>query len=370
MDPLLKENPFTIRSTAPRVVALATATLVIAAGALLSGIPAFSSAGETGLSIARTAAFGFDSVFGDIPQHLVMHVDAVSTRMAAVAMSITAKDGRATATLASPLLSHLDFSSLRMPVGAYDALAYESVRAVSSTPVLGHARVAIASARRFVSDPSRAMFALADAYRSIGATIYGGIVTALSSYEKLIGSAGTGMLTLAANARDAAATAPSAALRTEIALGTLIINGSHTVINADVTVAYALAAALPEASQSFAFVTYKTGDALATAASRAPTLVAAGFLWVTEAPTTIAPEVAQAVFNVEYVGATRFIALTDAVTGNYWRAVTLTGQTVYALAAGTSDFSQKETGAALALFGRASQAVAAVARAASSNASP
>ena len=358
-------SPFetTIRQAAPRAIAFATATLVITAGFLLSGAPAFSSAEATGLSVARTAVSGFEIAFGDVPRHFVMHTDAVSAQMAATITRVAVRDGQATAVLASPILEHIDFSALRMPVGAPDHASLSAHQSDALSFALRHARTVAVRVIRFVSSPSRVMFAFADAYRAVGDGFYRSIVTALSSYEEVLRSAGNGTLALAAGIRDAATAAPSAVLRTEIALGTLIINGSHAAINADVTVAYTLATALPEAGQSLALITFKTGDMLATAASRAPAFAAAGYLWVAGVPATVAPEIAQAVFSAEYAGAVRFVALTDTMTGGYWRAITGTGRAVYAVAAGTNDFSQKVVDVALASLGHASQAVAAVASA-------
>ncbi|MCR4276476.1 MAG: helix-turn-helix domain-containing protein, partial [Candidatus Parcubacteria bacterium] len=114
---------------------------------------------------------------------------------------------------------------------------------------------------------------------------------------------------------------------------------SHMLIRADVSLAYGIATAAPEVSaftlRSSSEVVHATVALIGGAAAQLPALATAAYLRAAEAPAELAPRIAQAVFDVEYAGATRFVALTGAVTERYLALVHGTGRVAYEMANAT-----------------------------------
>ncbi|MHB8660338.1 MAG: immunoglobulin-like domain-containing protein [Minisyncoccota bacterium] len=129
--------------------------------------------------------------------------------------------------------------------------------------------------------------------------------------------------------------AVNALVSTLSAFGASIINVTHFAIQADVALAYGLAEAAPESARATVSFIGNIGDMFANATVRVPTLAAALYFDATSVPAAVAPNVASAVFNVEYRVAVHFVVFTYTVTTQYLAFVSDTGRLAYEDTAGT-----------------------------------
>ncbi|MFI5260399.1 MAG: helix-turn-helix domain-containing protein [Candidatus Paceibacteria bacterium] len=114
-----------------------------------------------------------------------------------------------------------------------------------------------------------------------------------------------------------------------LSMGNTVIEASHAAIRADVAVAYGFAILGPETARTIVTAVGTTGAVLAGAASKAPALAAGLSMRAADAPSYLAPALAQAVFGAEYAVAVRFVAISDAVSERYLALIEDTGNAVY-----------------------------------------
>ena len=329
-------------------VAVATALLVIGAGAFVAQTASVSRVADATAVLAREAATGFSAAFGEVPSRIAARLFAAREATRATVARVAAQNEEATALIASPALIAFDFSSAH-PIRDAD---FQSARtpgvlvsngARMTTPLLTVADMqsSALAAYEMLMSPSRIPRAFVDAYFATGERAYAGINALLASYRALIDASGARALALAATARDALAQhltglgaglagAPRFVAQMNLALGNAVIGATHALIGAETSLAYGTAAAAPAAARATVALIGDTGDALARAAAATPQAARRAFLALASAPSRIAPRIASAVFDAEYAAAQRFIAATGAVSERYLALVEGAGRVAYA----------------------------------------
>ncbi|MFA6519665.1 MAG: helix-turn-helix domain-containing protein, partial [Candidatus Paceibacterota bacterium] len=346
--PLYVPKPFSLVTNSIRshALALSVALLVVASGAFAAHASAIPQFAASAAEMTRTVAFGFTETFGDIPSRIVAHIDTAKNEAAKISPRVATSNEFTTANIASTVLAEPDLSSLRMALDENKNVRIASGlgdRTAKLSAINGSV-VTADDVRTFAFDtyatltsPSRTASALVNAYVALGENAYAGIGAAFAAYHSLIGSAGEKVLALAATTRDTLKATPEIIANTNLALGTAVIDATHAFIGADVAVSYGLASAAPASARATVALLGNTGNALALAAERVPALATAVFLGATEAPAHIAPAIAQAVFDVEYAGATHFVAATDSISSAYLASVMGAGNLAYESAKSTRE---------------------------------
>src|SRR3989344_914257 len=299
------------------VLALSLAVVVVASGALAAGTVAVPQLLERIEAVAQETASGFSDTFGDIPSRIASRIEKAEDTMVAVSQKVASHTTLASLAVVSPLLAEPDFSLLQMPSFESEGQTFQnaSIASVQTVPMVTSDEVqsSLFALYTFVTTPSHIVDSLVNAYVAFGERAYVAIGASFFAHNSLIEQSGTEVLAAAATTRDMLVATPLFVTRVNLAFGNTIIDVTHAVIRADVSVSYGLAAAGPESARATVALLGSTGDLLARATSRAPALATALFLRATEIPSHLGPALAQAVFNVEYASAHRFVALTDTI---------------------------------------------------------
>lgn len=336
-----------------QALALSVALFVVVSGAFAARASALPHiAGDVAATLSDIA-FGFDAAFGDIPARVALRIDAVKDDAARISSRVAAMNAVMTADIASSLLAEPNLSSLRMALD--DGRRVSRVASVPTHAVLSDApivtaddvRTFVRGAYAMIISPAYAVDVFANAYAHSGERAYAAIGASFDAYNSLIETAGTKTLTLAATARDTLANAPEFVARTNLALGTTIIEVTHAAIRADIAVVYGLAAAAPESARATVALIGGAGASLADATAELPRLTSSLFLRATAVPARVAPALAQAAFDAEYAALMPVVALSGQATEGYLAVVHETGREAYALVAGGSSLA-RATGATLA----------------------
>ncbi|MFA6969670.1 MAG: helix-turn-helix domain-containing protein, partial [Candidatus Paceibacterota bacterium] len=315
-------------------VALAVALLVVGTGAVGARAAAISQLAGATASLMREVAYGFDAAFGGTTSGIRAKFAEVNDAMRAERARVAENNLATSARLASPEILAFDLEATRMVLTseprAHVASRFESrtlsasanTSIVTSDDLKTFARDTYALA----THPSRIV-------STVGTSAYGAIGAALAGYRTLLEQSGVRALALGVATRDALSRAPAASARlsaqTVLALGQGVIDATHALIAADVSLAYSTAAAAPASARATVALIGSTGDVLAGATARVPALAAAAFLHTTEIPARVAPAIAETVFEAEYAAATRFVPLAHALSRQYLALVLGTGRLTY-----------------------------------------
>ncbi|NNM84044.1 helix-turn-helix domain-containing protein, partial [Candidatus Parcubacteria bacterium] len=316
------------RSIRSNALALSVASVVIIASALGAQIAVLPIFANRVASTASDIAFGFAETFGDVPSRIAARIEKANSDMSAYAPRTAENISRASAGLASAI-PNLNLASLQMAIA--DDNHSHIVAMVSSAPVhiapvtAGDIQASVSDAYAFVTSPSHVVNSLAHAYIAVGTGAYAGIEALFSGYRSLIDYSGAQSLALATTIRDTLAATPRLISEADLAFGSAIIDATHAAIGADVSLAYAGAAAAPESARTTVALLGETGNMLATNVARVPALVTTFYLHTTEVPSHLAPAIAQNVFDMEYAVAIRFIDFSSAVSESSLALFTTTG---------------------------------------------
>jgi hypothetical protein len=334
-------------------VALSVSFFVVAFGAYIAYAAPFTQFITEADTIARDTAFGFNESFGNIPLRIASRITEAEIEMNTVAPRVALMNNFVSGTMASPVLVEPDLSSLQMNISdehTYVAAYSESKSSASLTPSLQSSRMTVSSAYSFITHPVQIADSFIQTYLTVGENIYSALNTSLVSYHELIETSGAQSLALAATSRDTLKMAPEFITQMNLAFGNAIINTTHSAIRADIVFAYKTAEVAPESSRAVVALVSGIGDSIARATTRVPVLATGLFLRTTEAPALLAPALAQSVFDVEYDGASHFVALTTAGTEQYAFAIRSLGEAGYegtsnarSLARATGSFISQDT---------------------------
>jgi len=334
------------------------AFLTIASGVFVANSGMFPQLSNNISSVAKEASFGFKETFGNIPSRIASRINLASAEMNSVSPRLRRAISLAPHSFSeagSPLFAHPDLSSLRIVIQKNS-----SVRSIataqkprsetsrpSATEIQFNAQEFVLNTFAFVSSPSLISKTLLHSYRSLGEFEYETIQKTLSSYAGLIQTSGESTLALAAYTRDTLTDVPYLVTKANIALGNAVINSTHAIIRADVSAAYGLGTALPDAGRSVIAAVLTSGNALANVTAGAPKVAKIAFLEATKAHSVIAPAIAKAVFDAEYAGASRFVAVANTVSENYLSSLRTAGRLTYSGTAGVLSLS-RATGSLIA----------------------
>ncbi|MFA6585059.1 MAG: hypothetical protein WCS97_01290, partial [Candidatus Paceibacterota bacterium] len=318
-------------------VATLTAFLVVTAGAYIAqaaAIPQFANSVE---SIAIEAASGFNATFGGILPSIASRINAASEEGRTHSQHVSTRVALLTKHIAPALrvptlsLSPVAVTEYRDVPGTFSVIHHNN--SASSTAMFSDMQSFVGDTLTLISSPTRIAGTLVNGYRVLGEIGYNAINTSLAAYVDLIRHAGVSTLSLAATSRDTLATMPRLITNVNLAFGNSIIAVTHTAIRADVAAAYGLSEVAPQTGRAVLAFVITTGDTLANTtggvAVRTPATIARAIRGFSEA----GPTLAGAVFDAEYVVASRFVALTDAISGRYLAFIKYTGRFAYDLKA-------------------------------------
>ncbi|MEK7604894.1 MAG: helix-turn-helix domain-containing protein, partial [Patescibacteria group bacterium] len=299
--------------------------LVSSVGARAAFIPDGAAHAAT---IAGEVALGFSSILNEVPMRIALRLQDAAQRADVHHTHVATMLGEFSNDLARASLIHLSTESLA--VFAQNEMQMEVPRQ-RTTPVASSASappqtsLSLRDGARGIitalTHPHHLMAAAQEGYHSVGSSTYGAIVHALEQYRQFVAVAGEQALELADRTRNAFGTLPQMVHTITLALGNGVINTTHKLIQADVSIAYGLSAAAPESARVTTAFVSGIGGHLARVAEATPALAVDTFRQVTTVPATLAPQIAAAVFDVEYAGATHFVAATRFVGTQYLAAV-------------------------------------------------
>ena len=324
----MSDKPFyTLRGEA---LALSVAVLVVGFGMFMARTGAVPFLSNQVTATASDFVSGFGATFGNIPSHVAAKIEKADRDVRANYTRVSENISHATAQLAVPALTDPDFSATQLA----NTGTWEITHAVrTSHPAIAPTALTMNDLLFFAHDsfvflitPSRITGTLAGLHRSSGVRTYTAIRSLCDSYDAFIETAGVESLALAATLRDSLAHAPQLVSKVNLALGTAIIDATHIAIRADVALVYAVADAAPRSAHAVVALLGETGNVLAGATARVPALATALYLRTVEAPSLVAPALAQAIFDVEYAGATRLVALAHLVSDNSLVVLRITGR--------------------------------------------
>ncbi|MFZ2500434.1 MAG: hypothetical protein WAW90_00390, partial [Minisyncoccia bacterium] len=317
------------------LLALSVAVAVVVSGATLARADTLSQLAGVTAILAQETASGFNETFGNIPANVASKIASVARDTRAISLNVAQVTRNSSEHLASPLLSEPNLSSLQIAFVDNENMLIVphrknniAVAASAEAPFLvGETTQSLArSGYDLLVNPSHAVSALSDAYSALGERVYTATLASLSGYRTLVEWSGMKTFTLAVTARDTLATAPRRISNMNLAFGNSIIKVSHAAIRADVSTAYLLAAAAPASARASTMLALDIGNTLTIATGKVPGLASTVFA----VPATLAPRIAQSIFGAEYYVATRFVAVTNGVTGHYIALIDGVGNSVYA----------------------------------------
>ncbi|MFH1178685.1 MAG: helix-turn-helix domain-containing protein, partial [bacterium] len=323
-----------------QALAFSVALVVITTGAFMARAAVLPRIVDRVTAIASETSSGFKETFGNIPSNIASKINSVSENLSTYPERMIARDNRASEKIAPTLLAQLDFSSLRMKISDNHnfssrivIISEEAPKRITHTITRENFESFVVDSYVFLTSPSRIVKTSSDAYVEIGSSAYSTIVSAFTAYRSLIEQSGIKSLALASSARDSFVTAPSVSLKVisqmNLAFGNLIIEGTHLAIRTDVAAVYGLSEAVPAGGRAVLAFIIGTGNALASATTRVPSLASALFIHTTEAPALLAPALAQTIFDAEYAGAVRFVAATGGISDRYLAFTKSTGRIAY-----------------------------------------
>ena len=278
-------------------VALSVSFFVVASGAYIAYAAPFAQLATNSNKIARETAFGFNEAFGNIPLRIASRITDAKIEMNAVVPRVATRNRVASADLASAILIKPDLSSLHMSVPEDHSYVTTHFRNESSPSSVASIQPTTSSIRNF----SEVMYSL------------------ITNPVRIADS-------LAAASRDTFKSAPEFINQMNLAFGNAIITATQSAIRADILFAYRTAEVAPESARVTVAFVVGVGDAIANTTARV----------AVRAPATLA----QSVFDVEYAGASRFVALTESVTQSYLGLIQNMGHFVYSGTTNTLSFAR------------------------------
>ena len=326
--------------------ALSAACMVLVFSACLAQTTTIPRFAEGIGAAAHTIASGFIATFGDVPSHIVLKMDQttkdLNTRVARADIYRTSLFTH----LTRPLFAETVIAPLLATRISYDSVFRVESFSPQETALLSSG-IALHQMQSFfmpilatISSPEQFGRALAENYYAVGEYGYNVARASLALDVTLVRSAGILSLAAATALRDAVAVAPTRFVAVSfvashfitemnLALGSAIIDGTHFSIHTDIALAYTLSEAIPASGQVAVTALITIGNTLASAATHTPALSSALFMRVAGMPAIYAPIFTQAVFNLEYKGGLRFVAITDNVLHYYYDSIQNTGRLVY-----------------------------------------
>jgi hypothetical protein len=316
--------------------AFSVAFIVVAFGAFVTHADVMPQLADRAIAIAQETAFGFNATFGNIPSNIAAELNATSANMRTFSPRIAEHTELSFARMASSSPFNQNLLSLRMPFVVTEShnvfyIQYPAITLApttsANTPTLTLAdeQSFLLSIYAFISTPSRIANALADAYTAVGSDSYASIVASFAEYQSFIEQSGIKTLALAASARDIFATAPNFVSQINLAIGDSIIEGTHAAIRTDVSASYGISFAAPATGHEALALIFGTGNELAGATAQTTAQAPATLALALRSFSEAGPALAQSFFGAEYAGAYRFIAISNAVSGQYLAAISNTG---------------------------------------------
>ncbi|MDP2654953.1 MAG: helix-turn-helix domain-containing protein, partial [bacterium] len=234
-------------------VALSVALAVVTSGALAASavLPHFA---DKARMVVSEAASGFNEIFGDIPSSIASKINSVSDNLSTYPARVIARMQPASEEIAPMILAPIDISTLhRFASWRGDEYRASSnltnvLTAVSPTKTpaltLTDIKTFALDAYTLLTHPSRIVDVFIRAYVASGVRAYAAIEASFIAYHSLIEKSGIKTLALAEAARSLAALAPGFIWDMNLALGSSIIDATHTLIRADVRAIYGAASGL------------------------------------------------------------------------------------------------------------------------------
>jgi hypothetical protein len=277
------------------IFAFSVAALVLISAAFVARAGVIQRLAEGTGSLAFGIASGFSEVSGDISSYIVSRAGAMDDGIRAQsANAIAYRSLSSSRTTSSP--EEFNFFPAR-PLSFFENTPTRSFTTLVSIPAapaptpardLETLRASVSATYAFLTTPSRIARTLADMF---------------------------------------------------VAFGAAIIDTAHFAIRADVALAYTFGNIAPEGARAITALLGNTGDLLARATARVPALATSLYLRAIDAPSTLAPSIASAVFDAEYGAALRFVALADTTAARYVALISSTGNLAYEGASGIRSFA-------------------------------
>ncbi|MBU6214847.1 helix-turn-helix domain-containing protein, partial [Patescibacteria group bacterium] len=304
------------------VLAFSIAGFVILCGAYAAQAARMPQIVDIAIAATRDVADGFDQLFGAIPAHIAARINraksSVDMQTAKVSMNaIAASDELVPDIHADAALQRLRMIIAPARHAPQPTLALNH-RLATTTMTVVDIQETMRTAGAYISDPLRL-------YRAVGDAGYAAIINTFAAYRSLIENTGNQALSLAYATRMTFDSLPRTINRINLALGSGIINATHALIGADVSLAYGLAAAAPESARITVALIGNAGDRIENLTARVPMIATTAFARTITVPVEIAPRIAQRIFDAEYVTAARFLAVTRTITDGYLAFINTTG---------------------------------------------
>lgn len=209
---------------------------------------------------------------------------------------------------------------------------FKDIESVEQMHSASLAAAVLASVTLSSLTPSAVLGVTHRAYLAVGMEIYGGITASMQAYKSLIMLAGVQAYALGGVARSAIAAAPAVLAQGLTALGGTIISTTHLAIATETSLVYQFVDISPRVARGITLAVGNSGAYLGTSvATRVPRALA----WAVQEPSIAGPAMSQFVVSRVYGSAQQFVYATGALRATYGRAVTQTGNGVYALVVGT-----------------------------------
>ena len=232
------------------VFVLGVACVVVGSGVLLARTPVIAVSSSHLVAGIQQVSLGLSALTADIPKGLAARLSVGGEEAQVAYRHVAGQIAGATGLVVPPNLVYTRFSlnipltTGRRPIEPNEQFARtEDLKtvAVSSTGSLLQGLVSTATS------PRALQAALFDIYVTVGQDGYRGISLLLDAYPKLIASAGSNLLHLGATTRDMFALLLGGVIRGDVALGQLVVDTTHRVIDTEVALVYAIATEPPKA---------------------------------------------------------------------------------------------------------------------------
>lgn len=312
---------------------------IIGAQAFLS-----SSLPHTVVGVAYEAVRGFEMAFGPIPAQIIAKTEGINEDIYTQSRVRLAARGVSELPLAQvtpTAVIRLFDKGYQAPyqLARHDGLAFSP-----STTTAESLKASVAATYELaVKNPSRLYASAAGAYLITGQTAYKGIVNLFSIYRSFVNHSGSVALMLGASIRDVLASIPHQTALVLLAIGNDWAWVTRSAINADISLAYGFATAAPISAQAAFTAINHVGGVLALGAIAFPATARDTYLRMTELPATVAPAIAEVIFNTEYDVAIHFVALGSVMTNGYMAFIKDTGDFAYTIADQANSFAAATT---------------------------
>jgi hypothetical protein len=305
-----------LNSFRERAVALLTAVLVISFAAFSSQTPLFE---QRGVAVFQNVARGFING-GEVRSHV--SADSVAAQYKIDGLSHVS-------LIQSSWPQPLFGTFFRTPPPGFSSTKFFNYDLRQGTFFESKVRSIVLSIFTRITHPSIAAAVIIHTYIAIGGHAYTVINGSLLAYRSLVDTMGTGAFQLAFGARGLLTVAPKFVAKLNFAFGQAVIDAAHGAIHADVTLAYAIAAAAPESARVTVTFIGNVGDILAGATARAPALAFSGSVAARNAAARITSSLSESIFDAAYSQATRLVAFASRVTAHYLSFIYDTGGLAY-----------------------------------------